>query len=103
MAGNDTFETNIPLVNTALVELQYLPPISYFAALSTVNEIVVEKFEHYQKQTYRNRCYLNTAQGVIALIMPLTSKHGKTVVTDIRIDHSQKWLNNHWRTIQSAY
>jgi hypothetical protein len=91
------------LVNTALVELQYLAPISYFAALSAVNEIVVEKFEHYQKQTYRNRCYLNTAQGVKSLIVPLTSKHGKTPITDIRIDHSQKWLNNHWRTIQSAY
>ncbi|HYC87490.1 MAG TPA: WbqC family protein, partial [Chryseosolibacter sp.] len=22
---------------------------------------------------------------------------------DAEIDHSQKWLNNHWRTIQSAY
>lgn len=22
---------------------------------------------------------------------------------EVRIDHSQKWLDNHWRTIQSAY
>jgi hypothetical protein len=28
---------------------------------------------------------------------------GKGIITDIRVDYSQKWLNNHWRTIQSAY
>ncbi|MFZ6014625.1 MAG: WbqC family protein, partial [Bacteroidota bacterium] len=50
-----------------------------------------------------NRCYINTVQGKQALIVPLTSKHGKVKITDVRIDHTQKWLNNHWRTIQSAY
>jgi hypothetical protein len=25
------------------------------------------------------------------------------MMKDVRIDHGQKWLNNHWRTIQSAY
>jgi hypothetical protein len=37
------------------------------------------------------------------LIVPLTAKHGKVLVKDIRIDHSKKWQNNHWRTIESAY
>jgi hypothetical protein len=90
-------------VKSALVELQYLPPVSYFSALTAVDQIVVEKYEHYQKQTYRNRCYINTAQGVRPLIVPLTAKHGKTLVSDLKIDHSQKWLSNHWRTIQSGY
>jgi hypothetical protein len=37
------------------------------------------------------------------LTVPLTGKHGKVFITDIRIDYTQKWLTNHWRTIQSAY
>jgi len=37
------------------------------------------------------------------LILPLTSKHGNVSITDIKIDYSQKWLNHHWRSIQSAY
>ena len=86
-----------------LIELQYLPPISYFSALTVHDELIVEKFEHYEKQSYRNRCYINTAQGVDSLIVPLTSKHGKTPIHEVRVDYSQKWLNNHWRTIQSAY
>jgi hypothetical protein len=90
-------------VSVALIELQYLPPVSYFTALSKFSEIVVEKHEHYEKQTYRNRCYINTSQGSETLIVPLTSKSGKVKITDVKIDYTQKWLNNHWRALQSAY
>lgn len=86
----------------SLIEVQYLPSIAYFAALNGTTEIVVEKFEHYQKQTYRNRCYINTVHGRQSLIVPL-NVNGKMLIKDVRIDHSQKWMNNHWRTIQSAY
>ena len=86
-----------------LIELHYLPSISYFSLLQGHSVLIVEKFEHYEKQSYRNRCYIKTSQGVETLIVPLTSKHGKTIIKDVRIDHGQKWLNNHWRAIQSAY
>lgn len=90
-------------MTSTLIEIQYLPPIAYFAALHGASEIVVEKFEHYQKQTYRNRCYINTVHGRQSLIIPLNTNHGKVLIKDVRIDHTQKWINNHWRTIQSAY
>ncbi len=90
-------------LSSALIEVQYLPPVAYFTAVAGSSGIVVEKFEHYQKQTYRNRCYINTVHGRQALIVPLTMKHGKVLIKDVRIDHTQKWVNNHWRTIQSAY
>jgi hypothetical protein len=86
-----------------LLELHYFPSISYFAAIQGFDTFIVEKFEHYQKQTYRNRCYIKTAQGIENMIVPLVGLHGKTAIQDVRIDYSQKWLNNHWRTIQSAY
>lgn len=86
-----------------LIELHYLPSLEYFCALQHFDTIELEKCEHFVKQSYRNRCYINTAQGVEMLIVPLTSKHGKTLIKDVRIDHSKKWQNNHWRTIESAY
>lgn len=55
------------------------------------------------KQSYRNRCYLKTSQGIEMLIVPLTAKQGKTPIKDVRIDYDQKWQNNHWRTIETAY
>lgn len=86
-----------------LIELHYLPAIPYFSLLHRAQKIIVEKHEHFSKQSFRNRCHILTAQGVERLVIPLTSKHGKVLITDIRIDYSQKWLNNHWRTIESAY
>jgi hypothetical protein len=89
--------------SAALIELHYLPCIAYFSALVNAREIILESQENYVKQTYRNRCRINTANGPIQLTIPITSKHGKVRIKDVRIDFSQKWLNNHWRTVKSAY
>lgn len=90
-------------MSTCLIELHYLPSIQYFSSLAEFQKVVFEKNEHFVKQTYRSRCTINTAQGPQRLIVPLTSKHGKSLISDVRIDYSQKWLNNHWRAIHSAY
>jgi len=37
------------------------------------------------------------------LTVPLTGKHGKISITDIRIDQSTRWQTIQWRTIVSAY
>jgi len=37
------------------------------------------------------------------LTIPVVHVSGKTPIAEVLIDHSQKWVNNHWRAIQSAY
>jgi hypothetical protein len=74
--------------------------------ISKANKVIIEKHEHFVKQTFRNRTHILTTQGVERLIVPLqheTGKQGKAIISEIRIDYSQKWLNNHWRAIESAY
>lgn len=88
---------------TVLIEAHYLPCIAYFSVLANADNLTLEKHENFEKQTYRNRCQLVTSQGIQNLIVPLIHSPGKTLVTDVRIDYHQKWVNNHWRTIQSAY
>jgi hypothetical protein len=86
-----------------LIEPHYLPSLAYFTALQPAKVVILEKCEYYVKQTFRNRCQILTTGGQENLIIPLTSKHGKVFITDIRIDYSHKWLLKHWRAIQSAY
>jgi hypothetical protein len=79
--------------------------VQYFWHALRADGLLVEQHEHYIKQSYRNRCYVLTAQGVQALSIPIrggNSQH-KTLITDIEIDYTQKWYNVHWRTIQAAY
>ena len=90
-------------LKAALIESHYLPCIAYFAALSRHKEILVEKYEHYQKQSYRNRCYLRGPQRVEILTVPVTGKHAKAITGEVKIDYGQKLLYPHWRTLQTAY
>jgi WbqC-like protein family len=90
-------------LKSLLIDLHYLPSQEYFCVLQQYDAIQLEKQEHYVKQSYRNRCYINTSQGPEMLIVPLTNKHGKVPIKDVRIDYSTKWQNNHWRTLESAY
>lgn len=90
-------------MKVARIELHYLPSIEYFCALHSIDKIELEYHENFRKQSFRNRCYINTSQGQQMLIVPVTEKHGKVSVQEIKIDYKQKWQNNHWRSIESAY
>jgi len=90
-------------MKTALIELHFLPSLEYFCALLPYDRVVFESHEHFVKQSYRNRCYILTAQGMEMLTVPLTDKHGKVLIRDIRIDYGKKWQHTFWRTLESAY
>ncbi len=85
-----------------LIEAHYLPSIEYFACIGQFEEIHIEAWENFAKQSYRNRCYINIANKVIPLVVPI-SHHGKKPIKDTVIDYRQPWLKNHWNSIQSAY
>ena len=89
--------------NTVLVEPQYLPPIEFFCATLHAGDILIEAEEYYTKQTYRNRCYILGANKILPLSIPVINGNKKILMKDIKVDHEQKWANEHWRSIQSAY
>ena len=86
-----------------LTEIQYLPPVSYFVRLGAFHGLILEGWEHYQKQSYRNRCHILGANKVAELNIPVRKTAQKMLIRDAEIDYDQKWLPVHWRTICSAY
>jgi hypothetical protein len=86
-----------------LLEVHYLPSIAYFSALSGAERIIFERHENFVKQTFRNRCYINTEHGRHMLTIPVALPGSKVRITDVKIDYGQNWMNHQWRTIQSAY
>jgi len=87
----------------ALIDLQYLPTLEYFSVLLSSERVVIEKHEHYVKQSFRNRCIINTSNGILKLVIPVTAKHNKASISEVKIDHRSKWQSLHWRAIRSAY
>jgi hypothetical protein len=86
-----------------LTEIQYHPPVRYFALAARSEKLLIERHENYNKQTYRNRCHILTSQGPITLIVPVVKGNRKIPISLIEIDYSQKWVETHWRTLRSAY
>ncbi len=94
---------NHSYADTVLVELHHLPSIAYFVQLQRFSKILLEVNENYSRQTYRNRCYILTANKVQMLSIPVSKDDGKTKLKEVKVDYIQHWQNNHWRAIQSAY
>ncbi len=82
----------------------YLAPLEYYVALANAKTEILEQFDSYEKQTYRNRCNIFTANGVNALTIPVEkSSAEKKLTRDIRISGHNDWQVQHWRSIESAY
>ena len=87
-----------------LLSTAYLPPISWMAAALQSGRIVLEVHETYPKQTFRNRCNIATASGILSLTVPVNRINGNhTKTCDIQIDNSKNWQLLHWRSITTAY
>lgn len=81
----------------------YSGNIQYYSILSNFKEVYLEQYAHYVKQTYRNRCQILTANGVMNLTIPVDKVSGEKMLDkDVRIS-STDWQRVHWAAIESAY
>ena len=85
-----------------LLSTAYLAPVEYYVVLANSERILLEQHEYYQKQSYRNRCRIATANGIMDLSIPVDSA-GKTPIRDLRISDHNNWQTHHWRSIETAY
>jgi len=82
----------------------YLGTVEYYRLLSGADTIHLEAFEHYERQSWRNRFRILSANGPIDLSIPIVngSSHQQPI-RDVRIDYRQNWQKNHFRSVESAY
>ena len=87
-----------------LLPMLYLPPVSYMALLSVAGEVRIEAQEHYIKSTYRNRCEILGANGLISLSIPLQGgRDHHQLYRDTRISYTDHWQHKHLMSIMSGY
>ena len=82
----------------------YFPCISYMARFLEDSSPVIEIWETYHKQTFRNRCRVMTANGVESLSVPVIKVNGNhTMTKDMVISYKEHWQQIHRRCLESAY
>lgn len=91
-------------MDAALLTTAYLAPVSYYSKLYQYPHIEIETHCNYIKQTYRNRCNIVGANGIMPLSVPIIKpKEDKCPTRDIQISDHGDWQHLHWMAILSAY
>jgi hypothetical protein len=94
-------------MSTALLQTTYFGPIQWYQKLYRYDQTLIEQYDSYQKQTYRNRCVIATANGLQALTVPVEHNVQRSMFNvqckDLRISDHNQWRRVHWNALQSAY
>ena len=95
-----------------LLSTAYFPPVAWLALAAREmtlspdrvlpSTVQLEACENYQKQSYRNRCYILASDGVQMLQVPVV--HGDSwLITRVRVDYSTPWVVRTQRALDTAY
>ena len=92
------------MTDNVLLSTTYFGPIQWYSKLCSYPTVFLEKYEHFVKQTYRNRCLIAATQGVQVLTVPIERGSGeKCLIKDLRISDHGNWRHLHWNALMSAY
>lgn len=89
--------------HTAILSSCYLPPVQYMSKIRHYDNVIIDIHEHYVKQTYRNRCRIDTASGVQALTVPVDKVLPGQAMKDIGISDHGNWRHLHLTALDSSY
>ena len=87
---------------TVLLSTTYFGPVQWYQKLYRSEETMIEQWESFQKQTYRNRCIIATTQGVQALTVPVAHTDSP-LIKDLRLSDHGNWRHLHWNALVTAY
>jgi hypothetical protein len=89
----------------AVLPMFYLPPVEYFVKLNIYKpDVLIEREEHFPKQTFRNRTNIYSPDGVLGLTVPVVSgAKNHTKVKDVKISYDFNWQRLHWLSLQACY
>lgn len=91
-------------MTTALLSSAYCAPVQWYQKLNRYDAVVVEQYDNFLKQTYRNRCIIATANGTQALTIPVEKGDSdKCLMRDVRISDHGNWRRLHWNALATAY
>ncbi len=88
-----------------LIHPAYFPNCLTMACLAQ-RPVIWEVCDNFQKQTFRNRCYIATDRGQLMLNIPIRhvgGTQGRQRYRDVRIDNTYNWQRQHWRGLETAY
>lgn len=85
-----------------ILPTSYFAPTAWYKAFFT-EACLIEVFESFPKQTYRNRCVITSPNGQVTLSIPVCHAERKQLTRDVEISYQQHWQHQHKIALLSAY
>ena len=89
-------------MQSVIIEPHYAGCLEYYCLMMQYEQVIFEIHESFQKQTYRNRARVLGSNKPLNLIVPVKYHH-QTPLKEVIVDHSQRWIKDHWGAIYSSY
>ena len=86
-----------------LLGTSYAGNLDYFSCIKNSKNIAIDLNEFFHKQSFKNRCQIYGANGLLNLTVPIQRKPGRNPVKDIKIEYSFNWQKVHWKSLESSY
>ncbi|QTE22339.1 WbqC family protein [Polaribacter cellanae] len=83
----------------------YFSPIAQYSEIVKTDTVTFEMEDNFQKQSYRNRCYIFNSNGKQLLSIPVKHKitNGRKKTKDTLIENNVPWQDQHFKSLQIAY
>lgn len=89
-------------MNTVL-STAYWPNLHYLYYVLNASSVLIDLQEYYEKQSYRNRCTILSANGPLDLSIPVHRLHNKCTSASVLLSTETPWRQQHCHAIRSAY
>jgi hypothetical protein len=91
-------------MKTLLVENQYFGTVSYYKMLFEYTYIEIDQYENFQKMSFRNRCIIPGANGLIQLTVPVEKgRNQHTPIREVKIAYKENWVLQHCRSMEACF
>lgn len=82
----------------------YFAPLAWYVPMAKGANVCIEQYDHFVKQTFRNRCIITGPNGKQVLTVPVEKNpKGKTLMREVRISDHGNWRHLHWNALESSY
>lgn len=82
----------------------YFGNLFFWSEVANQGILELDYNDTYKKQSFRNRQEILSANGKLALSIPVVRPNGSNTLTrDVKISYAEDWQKDHWKAIESAY
>lgn len=87
-----------------IMHLEFFPSIAWLSFAEKQKDIIIDVYENFPKQTFRNRVVLMSSNGLQSITVPIKRLDSSKLLTkEAQISYKENWNIRLWRAIYSNY